>query len=132
VARAIIYMEQCMTNYRILAAAVILAGAGLLQGCYTAPTPVTVPGRTMGERFEKSWQAARGAAADAGVRVTSEDRGTGTLKGSVGASNVLITVVPQQVDQTIQVGFSVTGGDASQDANLKEHLTHAYQRRMGR
>jgi organic radical activating enzyme len=86
----------------------------------------------MEQRFEKSWQAARGAAVDAGVRLTTEDRGTGTLRGAVGSSEVSITVVPQQVDQTIQVGFSVTGGEPSQDANLKEHLTHAYQRRMGR
>jgi hypothetical protein len=85
----------------------------------------------MQERFEQSWQAARGAAGDAGVRVTQEDRGSGTLRGNAGPSNVLITVVPQ-ADQTIQVGFSVTGGAASEDANLKEHLTRAYQRRMGR
>src|SRR5688572_1410428 len=121
-----------MTNYKILSGGIVFAAALLLQGCYTAPTPVSVPGRSMQERFEKSWQAARGAAADAGVRITTEDRGTGTLRGTVGVSKVWITVVPQQVDQTIQVGFTVTGGDASQDANLKEHLTHAYQRRMGR
>ena len=119
-----------MTNYR--SAAGVLVIVLMVQGCYTAPAPVSVPGRSMEQRFEKSWQAARGAAADAGVRVTAEDRGTGTLRGTVGASSVSITVVPQQVDQTIQVGFSVTGGDALQDANLKEHLTHAYQRRMGR
>ena len=85
----------------------------------------------MQERFEQSWQAARGAASDAGVRITSEDRPSGTLRGEQGSSSVSITVIPQ-ADQTIQVGFSVTGGAASQDANLKEHLTRAYQRRMGR
>jgi hypothetical protein len=65
------------------------------------------------------------------VRITQEDRTSGTLRGEQGSSNVSITVVPQ-ADQTIQVGFSVTGGDASSDANLKDHLTRAYQRRMGR
>ena len=83
------------------------------------------------ERFEQSWQAARGAASDVGVRVTSEDRPTGTLRGDQGSSSVSITVVTQ-ADGTIHVGFSVTGGTSSQDANLKEHLTRAYQRRMGR
>ena len=121
-----------MTNYRIMAGGIALAAVLMLQGCYTAPTPVAAPTRSMGERFDQSWNAARGAAADVGVRVTTEDRGTGTLRGSVGTSSVLITVVPQQADKTIQVGFSVTGGEASKDANLKEHLTHAYQRRMGR
>ena len=120
-----------MTNFRILAGGITVAAVLMLQGCYTAPTPVTVPGRPMSERFEKSWQAARGAAFDAGFRITTEDRASGTLRGENGPSNVSITVVPQ-ADQTIQVGFAVTGGTTSTDANLKEHLTRAYQRRMGR
>jgi hypothetical protein len=44
---------------------------------------------------------------------------------------VAITVITQ-ADASIQVGFAVSGGGASQDKNLKEHLTRAYQRRMGR
>jgi hypothetical protein len=120
-----------MSNYRI-PCGITLAAALLLQGCYTAPAPVAVPStRSIPERFEASWQAARGAAADAGVRVSHEDRPTGTLRGTQGASNVQITVVTQ-ADGAIHVGFSVTGGGATQDANLKDHLTRAYQRRMGR
>ena len=42
-----------------------------------------------------------------------------------------ITVI-SQADASIQVGFAVSGGGAAQDANVKEHLTRAYQRRMGR
>lgn len=120
-----------MFNARTLAGSVAVAAALWLQGCYVAPTPVTAPPRPMSERFEQSWQSARGAASDVGVRVTSEDRPSGTLRGNSGSSNVVITVVPQ-ADQTIQVGFSVTGGSATQDANLKERLTTAYRRRMGR
>jgi len=116
---------------RAATTAVAAAAVLLLQGCYTAPAPVSVPGRSISERFEQSWQAARGAASDVGVRVTSEDRPSGTLSGDQGSSNVIITVI-SQADATIQVGFSVTGGGASQDANLKDHLTRAYQRRMGR
>jgi len=120
-----------MTNYRTVASGLAVAAALLVQGCYTAPPPTPVPAqRSMSERFEQSWQAARGAASDAGVRVTSEDRTSGTLRGTQGSSNVVITVV-SQADSTIQVGFSVTGGGA-QDANVKDHLTRAYQRRMGR
>ncbi len=121
-----------MTNFRTLANGFALAALFILEGCYTTPpTPTTVPGRPMSERFEQSWQAARGAASDASVRVTYEDRASGTMRGEQGASKVAITVIPQP-DETIQVGFAVTGGTASQDANLKEHLTRAYQRRMGR
>lgn len=120
-----------MTNFRILAGGMAVAAALILQACYTAPAPTPAPTRSISERFEQSWQAARGAAADVGVRVTSEDRPTGTLRGEQGASKVTITVITQ-ADASIQVGFAVSGGGASQDANVKEHLTRAYQRRMGR
>lgn len=121
-----------MASYKTLTGAVVLAASLFMGGCYTAPAPVQVPPkRTVSERFEASWQAARGAASDLGVRITQEDRSTGTLRGDKGNSNVSITVVPQ-ADQTIQVGFSVTGGDSYQDGNLKDHLTRAYQSRMGR
>jgi hypothetical protein len=120
-----------MTNFRTVAGFAV-AAAFILQGCYTPPAPVPVPAsRSIPERFEASWQAARGAASDAGVRVSYEDRPSGTLRGTQGSSNVEITVVTQ-ADGTIHVGFSVTGGGASQDANVKDHLTRAYQRRMGR
>jgi hypothetical protein len=120
-----------MTNYRTVAGGIAIAALLMLQGCYSAPAPVSAPQRSISERFEQSWQAARGAASDVGVRVTTEDRPTGTLRGTQASSNVVITVVTQ-ADSTIQVGFSVTGGGTSQDANVKDHLTRAYQRRMGR
>ena len=120
-----------MTNFRVLAGGIAVVAGFMLQACYTAPAPTPVPTRSIGERFEQSWQAARGAAADVGVRITSEDRASGTLRGDQGSSNVTITVVTQ-ADSSIHVGFAVTGGGTSQDANVKEHLTRAYQRRMGR
>jgi hypothetical protein len=121
-----------MNKPRTVGGGIAVAAAFLLQGCYTAPAPVSVPApRSIQERFETSWQAARGAASDVGVRITNEDRGSGTLRGEQGSSTVSITVVPQ-ADQTIQVGFAVTGGSSFQDATLKENLTRAYQKRMGR
>jgi hypothetical protein len=120
-----------MSSSRTVVAGITAAAMLMLQGCYTAPPPSPPPPRPMSERFEQSWQAAKGAAYDANVRVTQEDRQSGTLRGEQGASKVVITVVPQ-ADQTIQVGFSVTGGDSYQDNNLKENLTNAYRRRMGR
>ena len=120
-----------MPDIRLLFCVIAIAAVCVLQGCYSAPTPVSVPGRTVQERFEQSWQAARGAMSDSSVRVTSEDRSSGTIRGTMGSSTVVITVVPQP-DESIQVGFSVTGGEAGTDANLKNLVTHAYQRRMGR
>jgi hypothetical protein len=120
-----------MTNFKTLTSGIAVAAVLVLQGCYTAPTPVPVPTRSLAERFDQSWQAARGAANDVIVRITYEDRPSGTLRGEQGSSKVLITVI-SQADGTIQVGFSVTGGTAANDANLKDHLTRAYQRRMGR
>jgi len=122
-----------MTNFRTLASGIAVATAFWLQGCYTSPppTPTTVPSRPMSERFEQSWQAARGAATDASVKITYEDRASGTLRGSHGSSSVSITVIPQP-DESIQVGFSVTGGESYTDANLKDYMTRSYQRRMGR
>jgi len=119
-----------MTRSHTVAAGIAAAAFLLLQGCYTSPPPAPQP-RPMTERFEQSWQAAKGAAYDANVRITQEDRGSGTIRGEQGASKVVITVVPQ-ADQTIQVGFSVTGGDSYQDNTLKENLTRRYQNRMGR
>jgi len=118
-----------MFNFRSLAGVATVAVV-LLQGCYTAPPPAPQP-RPMSQRFEQSWQAAKGAASDLDVRVTSEDRTSGTLRGTAGPSSVVITVVPQ-ADQTIQVGFSVTGGSSAQDSSLQQALTNAYRRRMGR
>jgi len=121
-----------MNGPRTVSRVIAVAAAIVLQGCYTAPpTPVTVPGRSLQERFEQSWQAARGAFGDTNVRLTREDRAGGTLRGEQGSSNVVITLVPQ-ADESIQVGFSVTGGEAVHDKNLSDLLAHAYQRRMGR
>jgi hypothetical protein len=120
-----------MNKSRIVATLLATVVGLVLQGCYTAPAPVPAPQRSISERFEQSWQAARGAASDRGVRVTHEDRPSGTLRGDKGSSSVVITVITQ-ADATIQVGFSVTGGDSYQDSTLKNELTQAYQRRMGR
>ena len=119
-----------MPNFRTVATG-IAAAAGMLQGCYTYPAYVAVPvSSSVPARFDASWQAARAAASDEGVRITYEDRPSGTLRGDKGSSSVLITVVTQ-ADESIRVAFSVTGA-SSQDASLQDRLTSAYQRRMGR
>ena len=119
-----------MTNFRSIAIGVAAAAVLLLQGCYYPPAYTAVPtSPSPAARFDASWQAARGAASDEGVRITSEDRGSGTLRGDKGTSGVLITVATQ-ADGSIHVAFSVTG-QSGPDVNLQNGLTRAYQRRMG-
>ena len=101
----------------------------LLPGCYTEPAYVAVP-VSAPANFDTSWQAARGAAYDEGVQVTSEDRSSGTLRGTKGGSNVLISVA-QQANGSVRVVFNVTG-PPSENPDLQNRLTRAYNRRMGR
>ena len=120
-----------MPEFRTVAIGIAAAASLMLQGCYT-PSYTAVPtSQSPGEKFEKSWQAARAAAYDESVRVTYEDRPTGTLRGDKGSSNVEITVVTQ-ADGSIHVGFSATGPSTQDAAILQDRLTQAYQRRMGR
>ena len=118
----------------MLKSSAICAAAGaaiLLAGCYAYPAYAPVPvASSVPPSFDASWQAARAAASDEGVRVSYEDRPSGTMRGEIGSSTVLITLVTQ-ADGSIRVGFTVSG-PSSQDSNLQERLARAYQRRMGR
>lgn len=117
-----------MPRIKRIALCFTAAVGSLLAGCYyPAPVPTSTT-QTVPASFDASWQAARGAAADVGVRVSDEDRSTGTIRGTQGASNVTITVV-QQADGSVRVGFNVTGPSGS---GLQDQLTRAYNRRMGR
>ena len=116
-----------MEHDRILAS----IGALALSGCYAYPAyPPVATSQTVPASFDTSWQAARGAANDQGVRVTYEDQASGTLRGEKGPLKVLVTVV-SQADGTVRVGFSVSG-PSPQNSGLQDELTRSYQRRMGR
>ena len=121
-----------MIRLMVFLTGMAVAAAIALPGCYypyPAYAPVTVSGGGPAS-FDASWQAARGAAHDEGVRITFEDRATGTLRGDQGPFKVLITVAPQ-ANGSVQVAFSVTGPQ-TEGAGLQDQLTRAYQRRMGR
>jgi hypothetical protein len=119
-----------MTCFEKAPIGMAIAIALALQGCYTGPQYVPVQVASTPASFDASWQAARAAAYDEGVRITSEDRAAGTLSGDQGPFSVLITVATQ-ADGSVHVGFTVTG-PSSQDAGLQDRLARAYQRRMGR
>jgi hypothetical protein len=119
-----------MGNSRIVSIGCAVVAAVPLAGCYY-PAPVYAPApqtTSVPASFDASWQAARGAAADQGVQITDENRSSGTIRGTQGASEVTITVA-QQADGSVRVGFNVKGPAGS---GLQERLTQSYNRRMGR
>ncbi|MEJ5989095.1 hypothetical protein WG902_03785 [Ramlibacter sp. PS3R-8] len=117
----------------------IAAAAVLLSGCYTYPyypyypyygyaaTTTTVASPPS---FDKSWDAALGAAADAGVQVTQADRSTGRISGVKAGAPVTIDLRPQ-ANNTLQVVFNAPGSTES-GPTLNERWLAAYERRMGR
>ncbi len=80
--------------------------------------------------FERSWDAAVGAAEDIGVRIASADRASGVIHGTKDALDVTVAV-RTQADGRVRVEFSAKG-PAGQDATLVERMSRAYDRRMGR
>lgn len=120
-----------MRGSKILGIAMALAATVVLCACATTPPPekaAEAPAPAPVTSYERSWQAARAAAYDEGVRITSEDRSSGTLLGDKGPDNVRITVAPL-ANGAVRVEFSVTGPEGS---DLHQRLTNAYNRRMGR
>ena len=109
----------------------LLAAAFLLNGCYyPQPVPVAMPGPTLGERFDRSWNAAAGAMADQGVTITSQDRGAGVISGTRGAITIVATLQTLP-DGSIQVKFN-TRSATDTDPGLIHRVSDSYDRRMGR
>jgi len=111
---------------RSIAAALVCAGlASCVAYPYAEPQTVMVPAS-----FDRSWDAALGAATDAGVQVTSADRGSGRITGTKAGAAVTILVQPQ-ADGKLQV--SMTAPDSREtNPTLNERWLANYQRRMGR
>ena len=98
-----------------------------LAGCVAYPYPATT---TVPASFDRSWNAALGAAQDVGVAVSSADRTTGRIYGRRNAADVVIGVNPQ-ADGSLRVQFDARGL-GPQDQGLESAFTQAYNRRMGR
>jgi hypothetical protein len=80
--------------------------------------------------FDRSWDAALGAAADAGVQVTRADRANGRITGTKAGAAVTIDL-RQQADNTLQVIFNAPDSKES-NPTLNDRWLTAYNRRMGR
>ena len=109
-----------------------LALLAVLAGCYVAPYPYPTATTTTREApsFDRSWDAALGAAADAGIDITSADKASGRITGSKAGAAVTIELTPQP-DNSLKVSFDAP---ASKESNptLGDRWLAAYQRRMGR
>lgn len=109
----------------LLLVAALLAGCtyyGVAPGVYAAPpAPAS---------FDRSWSAAIGAFQDQGVRITSEDRSTGQIRGTRDGIDVVANV-RTQADGSVRVEFNTSGATGS-DPTLINRISSAYDRWMGR
>jgi hypothetical protein len=108
-------------------AAIILVGCAAFVGCVSEPAPVPAPAPSA---FDRSWSAAVSAAQEEGVRITSEDRGIGLIRGLREEQEVTINLRPQ-ADGSVRIEISARGPKGS-DPGLAGRISRAYDRRMGR
>lgn len=110
----------------------ILVGAcALTAGCVVAPYPDAYPTTvSTPPNFDRSWDAALGAAADAGVQVTGADRAAGRITGVKGGAGVTIEL-RRQADNSLSVSFNAPDSKET-NPTLGERMAAAYNRRMGR
>jgi hypothetical protein len=125
-------MRVSMLGHRFFGAGasliLIVVLTALVGGCVVYE-PVVMPPYS-GSSYDRVWNSALGAAEDAGVRITSADRSTGTIRGVTNSSEVTILVI-SQADGRTRVEFSSKGPKGA-DADLNERFTGFYNRRMGR
>jgi hypothetical protein len=102
-----------------------------LAGCvYYPAAPYPVPSSVAPSTFDRAYDAALGAIGDQGLRITAQDRASGTIVGVRGALTVTATVRPQ-ADGSTRVEFKTSGDDGA-DAGISQRLLGAYNARMGR
>jgi predicted small lipoprotein YifL len=112
-----------------LALALALATLGGCVAYTPVPVPVAAPQPSPQQRFDRAWSAAAGAMADQGVVVSTQDRGTGVMRGARAGVPVTATV-QTQADGNVQVSFETVGA-AEKDPGLTQRLRESYLRRMG-
>jgi len=108
----------------------LVAAAALISGCIFDPYPSYPVVVSTPASFDRSWDAALGAAGDAGVQLTLVDRMAGRITGTKDGAAVTIEL-RQFSDGSVQVRFSAPD---SKEINpkLDERWLSAYHKRMGR
>ena len=105
---------------------ILVGGFAALTACVYYESPPPPPPST----FDRSWSAALSAAQDEGVRITSEDRGGGVIRGFSSEQEVTINL-RTQADGSVRIEISARGPKGS-DPGLAGRISRAYDRRMGR
>jgi len=119
-------LYAAMQQYRRWIAVIVISSFAALTGCVAyEPVPAPAP-----STFDRSWSAALAAAQDEGVRIASEDRASGVIRGFRGEQEVMINV-QSQADGGARVEISARGPKGS-DPGLAGRISRAYDRRMGR
>jgi hypothetical protein len=113
-------------QFRLIAS---LFACTLLAGCYY-PYPAPYTTTSVPASFDRSWDAALGAAADAGIQISSADQASGRITGSKAGAQVVILLV-RQVDGSLQVSFNAPDSRETNPA-LADRWSASYNRRMGR
>jgi hypothetical protein len=115
-----------MRRTSLWVALMVLAGLAALAGCTVyEPAPPPPP-----STFDRSWSAALAAAQEEGVRIASEDRAAGVIRGFRGEQEVTINL-RTQADGSVRIEMSARGPKGS-DPGLAGRISRAYDRRMGR
>ena len=104
----------------------IFSVLAVLTGCASQePAPAPPP-----STFDRSWSAALSAVQDEGVRIASEDRGSGVIRGLRDEQEVTVNL-RTQADGSVRIEISARGPKGS-DPGLAGRISRAYDRRMGR
>jgi hypothetical protein len=115
-------MKRLLRLFAVLLAAVSIAGC--------VAYPYGYPGAPGPANFDRSWDAALGAAADAGVQVTSADRASGRISGNKAGADVAIAL-QSRADGSLQVSFDAPNSKET-NPTLQQRWLQSYERRMGR
>ena len=103
---------------------ILVGGFAALTACVYHESPP--PPNT----FDRSWSAALSAVQDEGVRIASEDRGSGVIRGFNNEQEVTVNL-RTQADGSVRIEISARGPKGS-DPGLAGRISRAYDRRMGR
>jgi hypothetical protein len=114
-------------SIRSLVALLVCVG---LASCVAYPYPAEPQTVMVPASFDRSWDAALGAAADSGIQVTSADRAAGRITGTKAGAAVTIQV-EQQSGGSVRVGFSAPDARET-NPTLNDRWLANYNRRMGR
>jgi hypothetical protein len=115
---------------RSAARTALALAAALIAGCTVYETAPGVYSPYPPTSFDRSWSAVVGALRDQGVRIGSEDRSTGVVRGTRDGIDVTASV-RTQADGSVRVEFNTSGATA-RDPTLIDRISSAYDRRMGR